>query len=81
MLGRTQSVLVRAVSSYAQGPDGGVPLTIGELKQLLSERGVDYRDCLEKSDLAKRLSESAGQSKVAARPQRLARRADPLNRS
>ena len=44
--------------------DGGLTaLSVGELKQLLSERGVDYRDCLEKADLAKRLSESSGQTK------------------
>lgn len=65
MLGRTHTTLVRGLSSYAHGPEGGLSaLTVGELKQLLSERGVDYRDCLEKSDLAKRLSESAGQSTV-----------------
>jgi len=39
-------------------------LSVGELKQLLSERGVDYRDCLEKADLAKRLSESSAQAKA-----------------
>ena len=34
-------------------------LSTGELKRLLSERGVDYRDCIEKSDLMDKLNESS----------------------
>ncbi len=30
-------------------------MSVGELKQLLSDRGVDFRDCLEKNDLITRL--------------------------
>jgi len=30
-------------------------LSVGELKALLSERGIDFRDCLEKRDLVERL--------------------------
>jgi len=33
-------------------------LSVSELKRLLSERGVDFRDCLEKSDLVDRLQNS-----------------------
>eukprot|EP00957_Ditylum_brightwellii_P167681 12764921-Ditylum_brightwellii.AAC.1 len=33
-------------------------LSVTELKRLLSERGVDFRDCLEKRDLVERLEES-----------------------
>ena len=33
-------------------------LSVSELKRLLSERGVDYRDCLEKRDLVERLQTS-----------------------
>jgi S1-C subfamily serine protease len=33
-------------------------LSVTELKRLLSERGVDFRDCLEKSDLIRRLQET-----------------------
>mmetsp|Transcript_27917 Transcript_27917/g.39251 ORF Transcript_27917/g.39251 Transcript_27917/m.39251 type:complete len:494 (+) Transcript_27917:56-1537(+) len=33
-------------------------LSVGELKRLLSERGVDFRDCLEKRDLVERLQKS-----------------------
>ena len=35
-------------------------LSVGELKKLLSDRGVDFRDCLEKADLVQRLKESSG---------------------
>lgn len=33
-------------------------LSVTELKRLLTERGVDFRDCLEKSDLVERLESS-----------------------
>ena len=33
-------------------------LSVGELKKLL-DRGVDFRDCLEKADLVQRLKESS----------------------
>ena len=33
-------------------------LSVSELKRLLSERGVDFRDCLEKRDLVERLQNS-----------------------
>ena len=57
-----RAVNVRRLS----GADGSLAsLSVGELKQLLSERGVDFRDCLEKRDLTKRLTETASQRKVA----------------
>uniref|UniRef100_A0A7S1Z6X8 PDZ domain-containing protein n=1 Tax=Trieres chinensis TaxID=1514140 RepID=A0A7S1Z6X8_TRICV len=34
-------------------------LSVSELKRLLSERGVDFRDCIEKRDLVERLASSA----------------------
>eukprot|EP00428_Durinskia_dybowskii_P036919 CAMPEP_0170256552 /NCGR_PEP_ID=MMETSP0116_2-20130129/28129_1 /TAXON_ID=400756 /ORGANISM="Durinskia baltica, Strain CSIRO CS-38" /LENGTH=472 /DNA_ID=CAMNT_0010507561 /DNA_START=54 /DNA_END=1469 /DNA_ORIENTATION=+ len=50
-------------------------LSVTELKRLLSERGVDFRDCLEKRDLIDRLknskassSSSAGGSRQPSRP-------------
>lgn len=38
--------------------DGLSGLTTGELKTLLSERGVDFRECLEKRDLVEKLRDS-----------------------
>jgi len=35
-----------------------------ELKEILRERGVDFSDCVEKSDLLKRLEETASQKPV-----------------
>jgi len=37
---------------------GLTSLSVTELKRLLAERGVDYRDCLEKNDLIQRLYET-----------------------
>ena len=39
--------------------DGLSTLSVGELKRLLLDRGVDFRDCLEKRDLVERLKASA----------------------
>lgn len=36
--------------------------SVTELKRMLSERGVDFRDCLEKRDLVERLQESDSQA-------------------
>jgi len=36
-------------------------MSVGELKQMLGDRGVDYRDCLEKADLVQRLKEALDQ--------------------
>jgi len=43
-------------------------LSVGELKRLLSERGVDFRDCLEKADLVERLESSAASGKPSSAP-------------
>jgi len=43
--------------------DGLSQLSTGELKSLLAERGVDYRDCYEKQDLVDKLRESNFQGK------------------
>jgi len=61
MLNRAALAVRFSGRPYSSVPDvGGLgSLSIGELKQLLSERGVDYRDCLEKSDLTRRLQENA----------------------
>lgn len=57
---------------YRQGPyrayadvaeDGLSGLSTGELKSLLAERGVDYRDCLEKQDLVSKLRQSSRDGK------------------
>merc|ERR1719498_422961 len=37
---------------------GLAKLSVGELKALLTERGIDFRDCLEKQDLVERLENS-----------------------
>jgi hypothetical protein len=37
-------------------------LSASELKRLLIDRGVDFRDCLEKRDLVERLMSSKGSS-------------------
>ena len=42
----------------ADNPSGMGSLSVGELKALLTERGVDFRDCLEKRDLVERLESS-----------------------
>lgn len=49
--------------STTTSDDGLSGLSTGELKGLLAERGVDYRDCLEKSDLVERLRESSAEGK------------------
>ena len=46
-------------------------LSVGELKSLLSDRGIDFRDCLEKQDLIERLAESAPQRRRSAAPDSL----------
>lgn len=40
--------------------EGMNSLSVTELKRLLSERGIDFRDCLEKQELVQRLQDSAG---------------------
>jgi len=44
-------------SSFGQN-SGASSLSVTELKRLLTERGVDFRDCLEKRDLIERLEGS-----------------------
>lgn len=46
------------VSSASTNAAGLSQLSVTELKRLLQERGVDFRDCLEKKDLVERLSQS-----------------------
>jgi len=41
-------------------------LSVGELKQLLADRGADYRDCLEKRDLVARLEKAMNDGKTAS---------------
>jgi len=53
--------------------DGLSSLSVAELKRLLNDRGVDFRDCLEKRDLVERLKGShpvSGGSSSDARPRR-----------
>ncbi|KAL1499579.1 hypothetical protein AB1Y20_011779 [Prymnesium parvum] len=50
----------RPRSAYRQKFDDDFSgLTTGELKSLLMDRGVDYRDCLEKRDLIEKLKQSS----------------------
>lgn len=52
-------LLAGGARAFAQNPSIGVSnLSVTELKRLLSERGVDFRDCLEKRDLVERLQQS-----------------------
>ncbi|GKY96090.1 hypothetical protein MPSEU_000569100 [Mayamaea pseudoterrestris] len=51
------TILAQSVVAFASSSSLS-SLSVTELKQLLSERGVDFRDCLEKSDLVARLNES-----------------------
>lgn len=57
------SFSTRHVNSYAlkMAEDGMGALYVSELKRLLTERGVDFRDCLEKRDLVERLASSKQQ--------------------
>ena len=49
-------------TSGATRTDGLDALSVGELKSLLLERGVDIRDCLEKRDLVERAAATSGLS-------------------
>lgn len=69
---------LRRVSNAIRGGGGGgdyIPnnssgafsaLSVAELKRLLNDRGVDYRDCLEKKDLVDRLISSRGMAPPAS---------------
>ena len=59
---RSPRALVAAVPPRmtADTPSGLSILSVGELKRLLTERGVDFRDCLEKRDLVERLESAEG---------------------
>jgi S1-C subfamily serine protease len=48
-------LLLHGVSAFASGSSSFNSLSVSELKKLLTERGVDFRDCLEKRDLVERL--------------------------
>lgn len=58
-------------SDFAEAAKGSLSsLSVTELKRLLSERGVDFRDCLEKRDLVNRLqnSEASRNGRQATQP-------------
>ena len=60
---------------FERGDGGGLgSLSVTELKRLLSERGIDFRDCLEKRDLIRRLLST--QAVGSADPYVLAKVAD-----
>jgi S1-C subfamily serine protease len=48
-------LITHGVSAFASGASSFNSLSVSELKKLLTERGVDFRDCLEKRDLVERL--------------------------
>ena len=57
-----------AVASHPDSLSMGISqLTVGELKHLLSEAEVDFRDCIEKSELAARLRETLPSMPARAR--------------
>ena len=52
---------------YVSNSSGALSaLSVAELKRLLIDRGVDYRDCLEKKDLVDRLISSRGMAPAAS---------------
>lgn len=55
---RAQPNYSLGMSSPRASGDPTSSLSVSELKRLLSERGVDFRDCLEKRDLVERLQQS-----------------------
>ena len=55
-LGRFPAPVARAPAPLLSAGLG--TLSVGELKALLAERGIDFRDCLEKQDLIERLEAS-----------------------
>ena len=59
---RSPRVVVSAPMMTVVAPSGLSVLSVAELKRLLSARGVDFRDCLEKRDLVERLESADGQS-------------------
>ena len=58
---RSPRVAAAAPMMTVAAPSGLSVLSVPELKRLLSERGVDIRDCLEKRDLVERLESADGQ--------------------
>lgn len=54
-------------SAFAPAPNSFSSLSVSELKRLLNDRGVDFRDCLEKQDLVERLAQSPKNLAVAPR--------------
>jgi S1-C subfamily serine protease len=65
--------LVGGACAFAQNPAAGTSgisnLSVSELKRLLTERGVDFRDCLEKRDLVERLQQSGPAPKATEKQQ------------
>jgi S1-C subfamily serine protease len=61
-------VIAFASRPAPQHPQGLSKLTVTELKRLLAERDVDFRDCLEKRDLVERLehTKKTGTSSAAS---------------
>jgi S1-C subfamily serine protease len=58
--------------SFSTDAGGLGSLSVTELKRLLTERGIDFRDCLEKRDLVERLrlSEASPRTREASIPSR-----------
>ena len=51
-------LLISGTSAFASSSSGLSNLSVTELKKLLTERNIDFRDCLEKKDLVDRLVNS-----------------------
>lgn len=56
-------------SSSSSSKSGLYSLSVTELKRLLNERGIDFRDCLEKQDLVERLQNSPPSSSYSRQTQ------------
>ena len=57
---------IHRVTAFAAASSTGFDkLSVSELKRLLNDRGVDFRDCLEKRDLIERLEKSPPATKTS----------------
>lgn len=60
--GMPRTAVHSALRMSTQANDSLSSLSVSELKRLLSDRGIDFRDCLEKRDLIDRLENSPATS-------------------
>jgi len=77
----TTSISYANSSNNDKNGSGGLSsLSISELKHLLTDRNIDFRDCLEKRDLVERLKESSNSSNKSSSNSSFSSLTDPENR-